>query len=174
MKHFDILAIRRKKRDAREKKSEIDMDMNPMVDLAFLLLTFFMLTTTLTRPFAMELVMPAETDQQEQEALPVRESRVVTLVPEANGEIYYYRGITDAILTPFPKNASGQRKLLQQWQQTIVDPMVFVKPHPDSPFESTVELLDLLNQSQMRRYAFDTYGDHERTLFKIKQQSAGS
>jgi biopolymer transport protein ExbD len=172
MKTANLIEFRRKKRDAREKKQDIDMDMNPMVDLAFLLLTFFMLTTTLTRPYAMELVMPAETDQQEQEALPVRESRVLTLVPESDGTTYYYQGITAAILKPFPKDADSQKRLLRQWQQNIPDLMVFVKPHPESPFELTVEVLDLLNQSQLRRYAFDNYGDAEKSMFEALQIEA--
>ena len=72
-------AISESKADkARQKtaKKEVDIDMNPMVDLAFLLLTFFMLTTTFQRPQAMELVMPAKPEKeaiiQEQ---PIKESR---------------------------------------------------------------------------------------------------
>src|SRR5205809_6654591 len=78
----------------RVKKASTKIDMTPMVDLAFLLLTFFILTTTLNKPQTMELTMP-EKPKNEEKLPEVNEKKVVTLILGANNKVYWYHGITD-------------------------------------------------------------------------------
>ena len=54
----------KKKGKARAKKHGTHIDMTPMVDLACLLLTFFMLTTAFSKPKVMEIVLPEKTNEQ--------------------------------------------------------------------------------------------------------------
>ena len=95
------------------------IDMTPMVDLAFLLITFFMLTTTLAKPNIMALVMP-DKDIKQEDAEPVKESKVLTLLLGGNDKVYWYEGITDAKLDSTDYAAEGLR-------QTILNKMDKVK-----------------------------------------------
>lgn len=166
MKTQDKIPPRKQIRDARDKKEDIDIDMNPMVDLAFLLLTFFMLTTTLSRPHAMELVMPAQDKQEQEPLLAVKESKALTLVPGPEGTMYYYQGITNAQLVATDFTETGLRAILLEKSVQIPDLMVFIKPHPESNYQSIVSILDELNLSGLNRYAFDKYADFEEQLLE--------
>ena len=71
------------------KKSSTTIDMTPMVDLAFLLLTFFMLTTTFSKPKTMELNMPADPkDIKDQPKV----NNAITFLLTENNKVYWYYG----------------------------------------------------------------------------------
>jgi biopolymer transport protein ExbD len=103
----------------RSKKMSTRIDFTPMVDLGFLLITFFMLTTTLAKPNIMALVMP-DKDIKQEDAEPVKESKVLTLLLGANDKVYWYEGISDAKLDSTDYAAEGLR-------QTILNKMDKVK-----------------------------------------------
>src|SRR4029079_35113 len=75
----------------RSKKASTRIDMTPMVDLAFLLLTFFVLTSTLNKPQTMEITMP-EKPKDETEVPKVNEKDVLTIVLGENDKVYWYTG----------------------------------------------------------------------------------
>src|SRR5688572_29429577 len=75
-----------KSRKPRQKKLSTRMDMTPMVDLAFLLLTFFMLTTTFNKPKALEVNMPVKGPES-----PV--NHAVTILLGENDKICYYKDL---------------------------------------------------------------------------------
>src|SRR4051812_49380511 len=76
----------------RSKKASTRVDLTAMVDLAFLLITFFMLTTTLSKPKAMDMVMPDTSKPQEQLAVPA--SRTMTVLLGSGNKIEWYIGET--------------------------------------------------------------------------------
>src|SRR4051812_35730254 len=83
----------RGKSKKRSKKVSTKIDMTPMVDLAFLLITFFMFTTSLSQPKAMEVNMPDKT--KENITQPIKESQALTVILGENNKVYWYTGITD-------------------------------------------------------------------------------
>lgn len=95
----------------RSKKMSTRVDFTPMVDLGFLLITFFMLTTTLAKPNIMALVMP-EKDIKKEDVEPVKESKVLTLLLGGNDKVYWYEGITDAKLDSTDYSAEGLRQVI--------------------------------------------------------------
>src|SRR5688572_27220025 len=87
----------------RMKKQSTKIDMTPMVDLAFLLLTFFILTTTFNKPKTMEVNMPDKV-QDEKEQTKVNENDILNLVLAEDNKIYWWIGLTPpAEVTNFSK-----------------------------------------------------------------------
>lgn len=83
-----------KKKESKQKKINVRVDFTPMVDMLMLLITFFMLCSTLSKPQTMELTMPSNddntTEEQKNEA---KASETVTIYVAANNKIYYGEGI---------------------------------------------------------------------------------
>lgn len=157
--------------DAVRKRQDttkiIEIDMNPMVDLAFLLLTFFMLTTTFNQPQAMELVMPAKPKPNEEiTEQPVKESRTITFVIGENDALFYYRGITDAQAINLEWGRAGLRQFLLKSNAEIYQMVVLIKPHPKSRYANLVDMLDEINITGIERYAIAEYSPFEDELLE--------
>lgn len=99
----------------RAKKSSTNIDMTPMVDLAFLLLTFFMLTTTFSKPKTMELNMPVDPTNEENRQ---KVNNALTFLLSGDNQIYYYYGELKPGETTLEKtdySKDGVRKLLLKY-----------------------------------------------------------
>lgn len=98
----------------KAKKSSTKIDMTPMVDLAFLLLTFFMLTTTFSKPQAMEINMPVKDKVEDPPKIPGNQT--LTLLLSDKNRIFYYMGADDPNQPPTVEytnfSGNGIRKLL--------------------------------------------------------------
>jgi biopolymer transport protein ExbD len=80
----------------KAKKLSTRVDMTPMVDLGFLLITFFIFTATLSSPVAMDLNMPKDTEKVEDESK-IKQSGALTILLGKGDQVYYYEGeLTDA------------------------------------------------------------------------------
>lgn len=78
------------KKESKQKKMNVRVDFTPMVDMLMLLITFFMLCTTLSKPSTMELTMPSNDDTtQEEQKNEAKASQTVTIYLAANNKIYY-------------------------------------------------------------------------------------
>jgi biopolymer transport protein ExbD len=85
-----------KKKESKQKKMTVRVDFTPMVDMLMLLITFFMLCTTLSKPQTMELTMPSnDENQNEENQNESKASQTVTLYVAANNKIYYGEGIPE-------------------------------------------------------------------------------
>jgi biopolymer transport protein ExbD len=136
----------------RSKKASTKIDMTPMVDLAFLLLTFFMLTTTFNKPQTMEINMP---DKLKEDDKPpeVNEKKVLTLLLGDNDKIYWYVGITDPVVEVTDFSEKGVRKILLEKNREIKEMVVLIKPSKESRYKNMVDILDEMNISNIQRYA---------------------
>ena len=131
------------------------IDMTPMVDLAFLLLTFFMLTTTFARPYTMELTMPVKPKPEDQTR--VRESQAMTVVLGANHQVYYFAGLNAPGARPALHTttfgASGIRQAIRERQRRTPGLVVLIKPAADSKYQDMVDILDEMNITKQPKYA---------------------
>jgi len=94
--------------------------MTPMVDLAFLLLTFFMLTTTFGKPKTMEINMPVKPENEDNQTLV---NNAVTILLSGDNKIWWYFGELkpETALTPTDYSPEGLRKLLLEKNAYAVD-----------------------------------------------------
>ena len=83
----------KKRGKGKQKKMTVRVDFTPMVDMNMLLITFFMLCTTLSKPQTMEISMPSnDKDITEQQKSMVKASQAITLFLGADNKLYYYEG----------------------------------------------------------------------------------
>jgi biopolymer transport protein ExbD len=95
----------KKHKKVRAKKSSTHIDMTPMVDLAFLLLTFFMLTTTFSKPKTMDITMPVK-DVKEEEKQKIAASQTMSVLLTENNKVIWYMGVDDPNIPPETNLAS--------------------------------------------------------------------
>jgi biopolymer transport protein ExbD len=136
----------------RSKKSSTRIDMTPMVDLAFLLLTFFILTTTLSKPQTMEITMP-EKPKPEDKQPEVNEKKVLTLVLGANDKVYWYVGITEPEAKKVDFSKDGIRKVLIEKKAEIRDLIVLIKAMDEAKYKNMVDILDEITITNIQRFA---------------------
>ncbi|MBM3400952.1 MAG: biopolymer transporter ExbD [Bacteroidetes bacterium] len=160
----------------RSKKQSTRVDLTAMVDLAFLLITFFMLTTTLAKPQAMDLAMP-DKDKQDQQELTIADNRTMTILLGANNRLEWYMGLVDKPLTP-PQidnyGRNGIRKALVENAKKVIaatgDPskglIVLIKPSENSNYRNFVDILDEMKVSNIERYAIVEISDPDIALLK--------
>ena len=160
----------------RSKKQSTRVDLTAMVDLAFLLITFFMLTTTLAKPQAMDLAMP-DKEKQDQQELTVADNRTMTILLGADNRLEWYMGLVDKPLTP-PQvdnyGRNGIRKALVENAKKVIattgDPskglIVLIKPSDQSNYRNFVDILDEMKVSNIDRYAIVEISDPDIALLK--------
>lgn len=141
------------------------VDMTPMVDLGFLLITFFILTTTLQKPVVMELGMPVKDNAPPP---PVKCSQTLTVfLAENNGLLYQpcaeFLDGNPPLRTNY--SANGIRRILLENKTRVGEKLtVLVKATDRSSYGNLVDLLDELAITDCRRYALVELTDGDRQL----------
>ncbi len=153
--------------NAGGKKVSTKVDMTPMVDLGFLLITFFILTTSMSKPKRMELAMPDKNEDPKKQEMKVKESHTVTILLDEKDKIYWYRGMLkpDKPLNELKKtDFSKIRNELVEVREKIgtekddkgkVDyaMIVVVKPTIRAKYRNIVDMLDEMAITNIQRYA---------------------
>lgn len=148
----------------RGKKLSTKVDLTPMVDLAFLLITFFMLTTSLNKPKAMDLSMPKKDDTKKQD---VKESQVLNVLLGKDDVVWYYGTeegkMTDMKQTTFAGDQGIREVLLKKQKQVekmhghdkeYGDKMiVLIKMAEGAKYKDMVDILDEMDITKTRIYA---------------------
>lgn len=159
----------------KAKKASTRVDLTPMVDLGFLLITFFIFTTTMSQPTAMKLFLPKDTDKPEEQNK-AKESGALTLLLGANDHVYYYEGQLD------PNGANFESSTLKKIRDVIInkkrstnadDLVIVIKPGEESTYKNVVDILDEMTINDIKRYALVDITDVESQLVKLSDQSAG-
>jgi biopolymer transport protein ExbD len=153
----------------RAKKASTKVDMTPMVDLGFLLLTFFILTTTFAKPQTMEINMPVKPATEEQQT-PLKASNALTLLLGENDKIYWYAGLPDAPTAPGVQitdySAGGLRKILLDRTRTNPKLVILIKPMEEARYKNLVDVLDEMNITDTGKYAIVDVDPRDEELVK--------
>lgn len=159
----------------KAKKMSTKVDMTPMVDLGFLLITFFIFTSTMSQPTAMNLFMPKDVDKPEEQNK-VKESGAFTIMLGKNDVIYFYEGMDPAAEGNF-RTATFKTirdEIIRKRQNTNTEDLVMIiKPTPDATYKNTVDILDEMTINEIKRYAMVDISDVEYQLVKITETAAG-
>ena len=158
----------------KSKKLSTRVDLTPMVDLGFLLITFFIFTTTMSQPTAMRLFLPKDTDKPEEQNK-AKESGALTVMPGKNNNIYYYEGILA------PDGSNFKTSNFKDIRQVIIDKkkatdpkdfVVVIKPSPNATYLNTVDMLDEMTINEVKRYALVDIADAELQFINATEGNA--
>ena len=134
------------------KKLSTRVDLTPMVDLGFLLITFFIFTTTMSQPTAMKLFLPKDVDKPEEQNK-LKESAALTLMPSKANMVYYYEGLDPSKLQSSTFKGIRDIVLDKKRRTDPKDFMVILKPTKDATYKNTVDILDEMTIDAVKRYA---------------------
>lgn len=174
----------------KAKKLSTHLDMTPMVDLGFLLITFFIFTTTMSSPTTMELFMPKDTDKDDEQNK-AKESGALTIMLSKDNHVYYYEGQLKEDASNFlSTNFAGIRKVIIDKRKAVIeahqhdagcekiwaknngdkkscldkDLVVVIKPGELATYKNTVDILDEMTITNTKRYAMVDLFEAEKTL----------
>jgi biopolymer transport protein ExbD len=141
----------------KKAKHSTRVDLTPMVDLGFLLITFFVFTTTMAKPTVMNIVTPNDKDSTVNDK--ISNSCVLTVMLENNNIIKYFEGEeNNAEIKETNYSAEGIRKILVDKKQLVKkvrgkDEMVLIiKPQAGSTFQNFVDITDEVAINAIKKY----------------------
>lgn len=181
----------KKHQGTKSKKLSTRVDMTPMVDLGFLLITFFMLTTTMSKPKTMDLVMPKDTEKEEEQNK-VKESTALTILLGKKDQVYYYEGLAqdpnassnpDFFKATSFANTNGIRDVIIKKRDEVArlrnakgepeDVVVIIKADDGATYKNFVDLLDEMAINRIQRYATVDISDQDKQWIKSTEASNG-
>lgn len=158
----------------KAKKLSTRVDLTPMVDLGFLLITFFIFTTTMSEPTAMRLFLPKDTEKPEDQNK-IKASGALSIMLAKNNSIFYYEGEL------LPDGSNFKSTNFKDVRDVIInkkrstDPkdfVVVIKPGPEATYKNTVDMLDEMTINDVKRYAMVDIFPIELQLITASQGGA--
>ena len=161
----------------KSKKLSTRVDLTPMVDLGFLLITFFVFTTTMSQSTAMNMNEPKDDPDQQ---LKVKNSGAMTILLGKGNQVYYYFGQLEAdkISEEFKSISFKEiRKLiLDKKKATPIDDLMYIiKSDSTSTFANSIDILDEMSISAVPpgHYAEVDITPTERMLIQKTEEANG-
>lgn len=154
------------------KKHSTRVDLTPMVDLGFLLITFFIFTTTVSQPTSMNLNMPKDTKDPKEDTK-VKESGSLTLILGKANEIYYYFGNDPATMQSVGYKGVRDVILKKKKATPATDLFIIIKPDKDATYKNAVDILDEMDINDISRYAMVDPTSDEYSKVQQTEQAAG-
>ena len=161
----------------KQVKKSTRVDLTPMVDLGFLLITFFVFTTTMSQATAMNMNEPKDSKDDQ---IKVKESGAMTILLGKSDQVYYYFGQLD------PARLSEQFKstnfkdirgiITEKKKATPEDDLMYViKSDDKSTFKNAIDILDEMTISGIKpgHYAEDKISNTEQQLIQATEQANG-
>ena len=146
---------RRHQSTSLSHRVRLNVDLTPMVDLGFLLITFFILTTTLSQPKSTNLIMPKDSTEK----ILLKESVVLTLRPVRNNSIDYFEGRNESVENVKHCSYSELRSVIQQKQNEVEkilgnknESVVIIDPSSESSYKNFVDVMDEIQINDIGHY----------------------
>lgn len=154
----------------KAKKLSTRVDMTPMVDLGFLLITFFIFSTTMAQPTAMQLIMPKDTENVDEQTKVKASGALTILLGQSNG-LYYYEGDDPTKLES--TTYKDVREIIIHKKKTTKpeDFVVVIKPNDEANYMNVVAILDEMAINEVKKYALVSISPVENELLLITEKA---
>lgn len=182
----------------KSKKLSTRVDLTPMVDLGFLLITFFIFTTTMSQPTAMKLNLPKDTENPEEQNQ-AKESGALTILLGGNNHVFYYEGQlkpdgSNWMSSSFSGENSIRDVIINKKKEVVArhvhtpgcqeiwaknnndqtscrdkDLVVVIKPGEESTYKNVVDILDEMTINVVKRYALVDISEGETQLIQATE-----
>lgn len=133
----------------RSKKQSTRVDLTAMVDLAFLLITFFMLTTSLSKPLAMDIAKPDKDEKNLDNKFELKQSQTMTILLGKNNKVMWYMGEAGKSQPNVEGFAEIRKSLLENKRKvketTGNDITIIIRPTDGATYQNFVDIMDELN-----------------------------
>ena len=139
----------------RRKVLSTRVDLTPMVDLGFLLITFFIFTTKMGEPTTMKLAVPKESIK---DSMKIADTKTLNFILSGDDSLYYYEGsaVNNIKKIGYNKNVrdviAQKRKTIESQGYNPKDLTVLLKPTLQSSYKNVVDILDEMMISQVKTY----------------------
>ena len=161
--------------NTQRKFHSVKVDMTPMVDLGFLLITFFIFTTSLMEPTVTKLIMPQEAN----EPMPVPKNSLLTTLVDKD-KVYVYEGAWEEAQNKIVQTnyhvQTGLGNFIRQKQQSLAilnkkdELMVAIKPLPSASYQDVMNALDEMLINDVKRYAVMDASKEEKAFVTMKNE----
>ncbi len=175
------LQTRHKAGVRRMIKHSLKIEMTPMVDLGFLLISFFVITTELSKPTAMNLYMPADGPPTE-----LGMSNALTIIPDGDNTVWYYAGkwedakISGTVYKTTYAGKNGLRKIINDKQNQLDNDlkskekreglMLLIKPTAQASYNNLVDVLDEATINMVKKFAVLKLSPEETNWLHTRSQ----
>lgn len=143
----------------KRKKLSTRVDLTPMVDLGFLLITFFIFTTSMSDPKEMKLILPS--DKKPGKPMKTPESKTLNIILPGNNKIATYNGFDIKNTKLISGSDNSLRTIIIKKKKEIGDKfndpdelIVLIKPTEEATYESIVNTLDEMTINEVKTYVF--------------------
>ncbi len=166
----------------RSKKQSTKVDMTPLADLGFLLITFFMFTTTFSKPNVMGLNMPPKQDiDVPQPPVEIDLSNSISIIVGGEGKLYWHQQDKTKLTadqlheTSYAKEGIRNDIIAARQRAKIPDNFtVIIKPTDESTYENLVNVLDEMEITESSRYGIVDIAPNEVKVYEEKSGTSSN
>lgn len=158
---------------SKQRKKLIRVDMTPMVDLGFLLITFFMFTTNFTKPNVMDLGLPAKDPNQNLHRYDIHPKNQITFILGKDNRVFYHQSYKEELNKNNLKetNFSGINitKIISEAYNNAPNKgkfTIIVEPTDDANYKNFVDVLDNIAISKKERYGVTDIKPWEKKVYE--------
>lgn len=166
--------ITQEKSGGKQKKKNVKIDMTPMVDLNFLLLMFFMFTSSFSKPNVMDLGLPGkDPNPQPINDRVIDQRNQITFIIGENNRIFYHQSnkedLTEAGLKETDYNGVNVAKIISKAYEKAPKKEIFtiiVKPTDESNYKNFVDMMDNISIAKKERYGISDIRPWEKKVYE--------